>query len=351
MALVVICSLVRDGMAYIPAYRRQLESLSISEGDSWHLCILEGDSSDGTWEYLVKWAAEDSRVTLGKENVGDATEIEDRASRWARVGNSCIDLIPNDINYSHMLWLESDLCFPPELLKRLLQHNVDIVAPVIWLGGLFYDTWGFRDLSGRRWTNEPPYHPEYRPMHLMEMGSVGSCVLFRRAILDAGVRFKGTYENGLLVGMSNDARALGYKVFADTATAILHPVEFWEAQMWQPSELVIKEDNGISYVVPLEEARQMGLEYNCPVLDSDAMLGAQRAFFHSLFSKYRTNRMRVQIEAQVLPRRQYRMAVHIETPFLPGLYNNLRAKKILPDFLFRKLIRKYRHCSLVIKLD
>lgn len=101
MAQVVICSLVRDGMAYIPAYRRQLESLSLGEGDSWHLCILEGDSRDGTWEYLVKWASEDSRLTLGRECAGDTAEIEDRAARRARVGNACFDLIPSDLQHSY----------------------------------------------------------------------------------------------------------------------------------------------------------------------------------------------------------------------------------------------------------
>ncbi|HJV34643.1 hypothetical protein, partial [Geomonas sp.] len=128
MSLVVICSLVRDGMSYLPSYRRQLESLTLEGGLEWHLCILEGDSRDGSAKYLEQWAAEDPRITVGKENVGDTAEIQDRAERWARVCNACLDLIPASLDYSHMLWLEADLSFPPELLRRLVRHEADVVS-------------------------------------------------------------------------------------------------------------------------------------------------------------------------------------------------------------------------------
>jgi hypothetical protein len=349
MAHVVICSLVRDGIDYLPSYRRQLESLLLNKDADWHLCILEGDSRDGTWEYLVQWAAEDPRVTIGKENVGDTAEKEDRAARWARVGNACFDLIPEHLDYSHVVWLESDLCFPPDLFQRLLSHNVDVVAPIIWLGGHFYDTWGFRDLNGRRWTNNAPYHPQYRPMSLMEMGSVGSCVLFRREILDAGVRLKGTYENGLLVGMCNDARELGFKVFADTSTAILHPVDLWEAQMWRPSELIISEASGTNIAISLKEAQNLGLQMNLPLLDAAAMHNAHRKLWRNIFRRYQTNRLRVIVKAMAFPSKRYQINVYVDPP--ESLCRIPAVLRILHLGLRRKLVQKFFSCTVNITID
>ncbi|HEU4950724.1 MAG TPA: hypothetical protein VFT46_02175 [Holophagaceae bacterium] len=324
MAEVAICSLVRDGMDYLPSYRRQLESLRLGEGDSWRLYILEGDSRDGSREFLLRWASEDPRIQVGQEQAGDASDQEDRAARWARVGNACFGLIPADSTHTHVLWLEADLCFPPELVERLLSRQVDIVAPVIFLGGMFYDTWGFRDLEGRRWTNDAPYHPEYRPFDMMEMGSVGSCVLFRRAILDAGIRFKGTYDQGLLVGMCQDARSLGFRVWADTGTAILHPMTAWEEQMWRPSRIWIESSEGGRSELAVPEARAMGLQVNLPLLDAQTYLKIQAGFWRTLFRRWGTTRLDAELVARAYPKKTYELAIRILPPRGLGRWAFLR---------------------------
>lgn len=291
MAEVVICSLVRDGMGYLPAYRAQLEALDLDGKHSWKLCVLEGDSQDESHEFLEAWAAQaGGRIIVGRECVGDTVENEDRAARWARAGNACFDLIPKDGRHTHVLWLEADLCFPAELIKRLLAHDVDIVAPIIWLGGFFYDTWGFRGLDGRRWSNHPPYHADFRSLDLIEVQSVGSCVLFRREVLDAGIRFRGSYENGLLVGMCQDARTKGFKVFVDTGTAILHPVSQWEAQMLKCEQVVLVDRSGTANPLDRREARTVGLAPLFPLVD------LRRVFQEAcprLYRRLNTNRLRV----------------------------------------------------------
>lgn len=314
MPEVAICSLVRDGMDYLPSFRGQLDSLRLTPGTSWRLHILEGDSQDGTWAFLQKWASEDPRISLAQEQAGEAVEKEDRAARWARVGNSCLDLVPTSGPHTHVLWLEADLCFPPELLSRLLAHQVDIVAPMIYLGGQFYDTWGFRDIEGQKWTNLAPYHPEFKAMSLMEMGSVGSCVLFRREVLEKGIRFKGTYENGLLVGMCQDARAVGFRVWADTGTAILHPVDQWEAQMWRPSSVQITPPNGISNDMPLGAARALGMESNLPILDPETLLRSHRRFWNALLLEHHTNRLDIEVRAKAYPQKSYALSVKYSPP-------------------------------------
>jgi hypothetical protein len=311
---VAICSIVRDGMAYLPAYRRQLESLDLACGLGWRLYIIEGDSRDDTHAFLQRWAREDVRVTIEREHAGDSAQVQVRAARWARVANTCLDLVPRSSAHTHVLWLEADLCFPPELLRRLLAHEVDVVAPMIFLGGLFYDTWGFRDTAGVSWRNAPPFHPQYRPMSLIEMSSVGSCVLFRRAVLDAGVRMKGRYDDGLLVGMCHDARALGHKVYADTGTAILHPVDRWEEQMWQPSALRLIDRRGREETLRPDDARAMGLEMNLPLLDPLALLRAQTSLWRHLFVRLDTDRMAIDATARATPAKRYELVVRAHEP-------------------------------------
>ena len=309
MAEVVICSLVRNGRHYLPHFRRQLEALDLRGGLSWTLCLVEGDSQDGSDEFITRWAAEDSRVIPGQEQAGDASTLEDLAARWAVVGNACFDLIPRDSQHTHVLWIEADLCFPPELLHRLLSRQVDVVAPVIWMGGFFYDGWGFRGLDGVRWRDRPPFHRDYKGMTLIEMQSVGSCVLFRRAVLDAGIRFRGTYYNGLLVGMCQDARAAGFRIFADTGTAILHPVDYWEAQMWRCRGVRLRDLQGETSVVRAEDLQGLGVNQIIPTMDADFVRRAQFRFWQRLFMRFDTHRIQVTLHARSYPDRSYEMTV------------------------------------------
>ena len=99
-------------------------------------------------------------------------------------------MIPSDSKHTHVLWIESDLYFPPEILEKLILHDVDIVAPMIYMGGNFYDQWAYRDEKDQPWSHAPPYHKDYSPFSLIKMGSVGSCVLFKRAVIDSGITFK-----------------------------------------------------------------------------------------------------------------------------------------------------------------
>ncbi len=316
---IMICSLVRDGMDYLPAYRAQLEALKTSPDLTWKLCILEGDSKDGSEAFLRRWAEEDpTRVRIGKEDVGNTAQIQDRAERWARVANACFDLIPQDSRHTHVLWLEADLCFPPELLRRLVAHGVDIVAPIIFLGGHFYDTWGFRDPQGRRWRNQAPYHPDYRAHDLLPMSSVGSCVLFRREILDAGIRMRGPYESGLLVGMCLDAAARGFRTWADTGTAILHPMDPWEAQMWECRSVALRDREGKALELPEAELAVFKRKLRLSVLDASLIRRQGRALWRHLYPILRTNRIRVRAEAWNVPPKGYRLSVEALPPSAVG---------------------------------
>ena len=303
MMEVAICSLVRDGMLYLPAYRRQLESLQVDGGLAWRLYILEGDSADESWEFIERWAREDERVSIGRLHVGKAANREELAVNWAQAGNACFGLIPPDSRHQFVLWLEADLCFPIDVLQRLTGHQVDIVAPVIFLGGRFYDTWGFRGLDGVKWSNNCPYHTDYVSDRLIEVASVGSCVLFARKVLDSGIRFRGTYENGLLVGMCSDARLLGMHVFADASTAILHPVSQWQRQLWQIVELrLIEAEQSRVYRPPSLYNKK--LPFSVPILDAELLRQYVNPALVVEYSRLGTNRLRLVLSVHGTSTRQ-----------------------------------------------
>lgn len=306
--VVAICSLVRNGMEYLATFRRQLEALSEQQGCRWRLYCLEGDSSDDSWSFLQAWAQQDPRLTIAQLSVGGAANNQELAHNWARAANACLDLVPASGDHTHLLWLESDLCFPAELLTRLLRHHCDVVAPIVYLGGYFYDTWGFRGVDGRRWQNKPPYHPDYQAHQLLPMQSVGSCVLFSRKLIDHGIRMKADMENGLLVGMCTDARAAGMQVWADTSTAILHPVDLWQKQLWQLTEVSFCDGQGQSSGSKVAITRSELAEFT-PRLDPEKIVEAHRPYWQDLFRTLHSNRLLVQIDAHTQPRRHYRMRI------------------------------------------
>lgn len=305
---VAICSLVRDGISYLPSFRRQLESLSVSNYTYWHLYCVEGDSQDGSWLFLEDWAREDERVTVAQRHVGGSVDRQALAQNWALVANTCLDLVPDDSPHSHLLWMESDLCFPPEILRRLLAHQVDVVAPMVYLGGQFYDTWGFRGIDGKPWQNHPPYHSDYEPDTLMPMQSVGSCVLFSRRALDTGIRMKACLDDGLLVGMCHDVRGLGLHVWADTSTAILHPVDYWERQMWRVENVKLQIE-GAELIIPVDEFKRRGIERNLPRLDPQSLVFAHRGFLGWVYATSRATPILIEIHASQQAKRRYQMTV------------------------------------------
>lgn len=227
---VAVCALFRNSAAYVDYFRAVMTSQARDHIDL-VFSLVEGDSTDDTQARLEAWAAADSRVTLAKVDVEPVADFADRVTKWAMLGNVAVEqALLTDC--THVLWCESDLVLPFDLLDQLLAEPADIVAPAIFLGTLFYDTWGFRGLDGTRFTNEAPFHREFRHHARVPLSSVGSCVLFRRALFDQGVRFRGSYDDGLLVGVCRDAAALGFQTFMDSRVAIVHPTSLWKRQQY-----------------------------------------------------------------------------------------------------------------------
>ncbi len=226
--VVHIVSNLRVRERYVRTYINQIQSLSTRNFEIGQIVLVCDEEPEGT--PLADFAASDSRVKLVRERASDrgVKTLEEKVVQWAAICNQGIEqalAAPSDF----ILFIESDLCIPFDLLEPLVAVDQDIVAPLVFLGGVFYDTWGFRDLKGQKLKSV-----NSRGMFsgLVELSSVGSCVLFRTEIFDKGIRFRGPYETGLLVGVCNDARKMGYRVWAVPDVSITHPTTLWHEQIW-----------------------------------------------------------------------------------------------------------------------
>ncbi len=232
-ARVNLCSALRQGSSYTKSFFHQVKALT-ERGYELGLVTVVVDGDTLTDPTLVE-AQADPRVSFVFEGPRSAPTcfMSERSIAWARTGNLALDAsltTPSEFT----LWIESDLSFPCDLIELLMELNQDIVAPIVMLGENFYDSWGFRDLAGRRIANLAELQSLRRgPGPLTELSSVGSCLLFRSALLGKGVRMPAGYDNGLLVGFCLAARAIGARVFCRHDVAIVHPTSLWTEQVYR----------------------------------------------------------------------------------------------------------------------
>ncbi len=239
----------------IELYRKQINALDYPP-DLLRLYLCEGDSEDDTLTELRAWAVEDNRIRIIKHDTGIPHFAHSpRPARMKAVsenGNKGWDAIAKDNWGDFALMIESDLLYNPDLLRSLIERRpdqADIFAPMIWIevdGTLrFYDIWAYR-LKGEMFKPNSPewYFAHYRAEPL-EVDSVGSVVLFRMdlitgclpmgyghggspievdgrsdALMEGGLRLS---ETDCVLGMCNEARERGYKIFIDPTINILHP--------------------------------------------------------------------------------------------------------------------------------
>jgi hypothetical protein len=242
--IVNIISIIRCSSNFAQSYINQISSQAEKKCEIGKIILICDDLISPS--PILSWAGLDERVVLVQESTSDllCDSLEDKVLQWADLANQGVEaslLVKSDFT----LFIEADLCFPFDLVDELVLANLDIAAPVVFLGAGFYDSWGFRGLNGvkiNRVENLSVFSPP------IELSSAGSCVLFRTEIFSRGVRFRGPYQTGLLVGVCNDARALGYQVWALSSLAIIHPTSTWREQMWKIKKISI-DLKGVEYIL------------------------------------------------------------------------------------------------------
>lgn len=234
---VAITSIVRNGMGYIDRYVNQVGELArlLYENGEHDLdvYIAEGDSTDGTWEWLQAWSADhvnphEYGVTAIKaDHGGPVFGSVDNAERWrniARTWNKLYQLVALH-RPDAVIYVEADLFWQPETMQRLLDHltTVPAVAPLSLHRptGFFYDTWGHRGADGGNFGPHKPYHSSlatWTPADgLVPIRSAGSCKVLRGEIVGR------CWFNETDAMLGHDLYAKGYSLWLDPSLSVMHP--------------------------------------------------------------------------------------------------------------------------------
>lgn len=219
-----------DAGLNLSQYRQRVNALDYPP-ELLRFYLSEGDSRDNTWTELNQWADEDERIVPVQKHTGrpriSHSPSPERMITLATTGNAAWDMIARDAWGEYALMLESDLIYTPDLLRCLITRipeDAAALAPMIWLsvGGnfRFYDVWAFR----RNGQLFEPYPPAWYAQKLgeqpVEIDSAGSVILFRMAYIKEGARLS---ETSAVVGMCDQIRGMGGKIYCDPETHVIHP--------------------------------------------------------------------------------------------------------------------------------
>lgn len=202
------------------------------------LVAVHGDSTDDTPSALERWAGEYGvNVQLVERSHGGPVwgSVEDakRLQALSYVGDGALEAItPED--HDSIFYVESDLIWNEHVVALLFAHlhrgRGDIIAPMIYCGDRFYDTFVFRK-DGKRFTGHAPFHAALAgdawrrdrllpsKGRLLDVDSVGSAF-----VMHPQVARDCRMANGqALLGFCADARAKGYRIVVDTSLRVDHP--------------------------------------------------------------------------------------------------------------------------------
>lgn len=220
---VTVVSLARDLGIWCDPFIVACKALT---GATFKFVIVEGDSVDDTPARLAQWAKDDKRVTIITHNTGakkhghtlDRVRME-HISSLANIGLD--EAIRGKPDY--ILMTPSDVEFEGDIVKRLLSHKVDYVAPMFWTRSgnhtRFYDIWGFTQ-GGAQWRPLPKaWYATHLDDSLVEMSTVGGMALIKAKYINDGARYSPVDCDR---GLCRAAQELGAKVWADPTTHIYH---------------------------------------------------------------------------------------------------------------------------------
>lgn len=215
---------MRDSANKLAAYAARIDRLTVPPVQ---IIVAEGDSVDETVQALYEWRINDDRVKVAHCNTGlpryGSVVNEERFSILSQVFNAALAKV--DVKDStHVLFLPDDIDYDADLLERLLAHDVDMIAPLVWDDWYgtpyFYDTWAFRRMgSGNFYNFSQAWARQNLGNALIEMESVGGTVLMRSTVVAAGCRYRAHDVDRGLCAMARD---YGFGVWCDPTTHVRH---------------------------------------------------------------------------------------------------------------------------------
>lgn len=217
MKTVLVATPVKNASKWIGRYLSQIKQFNCRNCKV-HFAFLEGNSSDDTYDKLLKFSESRRDVWLQKRNV----KTKKRFRRLAFLRNYIVDNALKREDY--VLWIDSDIIkTPPNLLNVLIQDNYDIVAPIVLIEHKmqFYDTHAFR-YKGKNFRHLRPYceAPELKKKVPFQVSSVGTCYLVNRKIYEANTRYgdKGSEQ----ISFCKESRKKGFRIWVDPRIKVYH---------------------------------------------------------------------------------------------------------------------------------
>lgn len=243
MLEIAVASYFRDSQKWhgrridqVDSYFGNIEREICEAGLAAKYFLLEGDSTDDTWDVLCKYRdAMPGRVSLTKRTVGNSKHVASvecniRFRQLSEIGNVVLRQA-RDSGSGLVFWIESDLVPQNGLLRRLMEsvsqpwwNETLAVAPLAVFRSsgrmLHYDTWGMTGIRGEKWGNGDldrmaNYGGRYRPM-----SSVGSCALMNAYNLRA---HDLDFGEGCFPELCRRGRNAGLKLWCDTEVSVRHP--------------------------------------------------------------------------------------------------------------------------------
>jgi FkbM family methyltransferase len=133
-----------------------------------------------------------------------------------------------------IIFIESDLCFPFDLISNLRKKCIGVIAPVVWLGNKFYDTWAYTQ-NGQPITSEKVIQADFDDDQKLD--AAGSVLMMKAESVHYS-RSCPWYENGLIKGFCLGLTKRLIPVQIDHSTCVIHPTTSWRNQVWFVSSLV-----------------------------------------------------------------------------------------------------------------
>jgi hypothetical protein len=254
-----------------PGYLKHIANLQYPK-HKLHPCFLlnyyEEEQIERIKTYLDRFKEEEGDKLGGftvheaqvDENYKDGRIYGRRFSLFVKLRNLWLDMLPNDC--THLFSIDSDILIPPESVIKLMgwidRNDYDAVAALVYNGptqdGTNMQAFNFMTQTGDThpdkgqniyvhrnpgmldsmcgWEATPlqglAYGQQvYGLTSLSEVQMTGACYLFKRSLVDSGVRY-GVHFQGEDVYWSEKARKKGFSLFLDQTLQPYHAMNEME---------------------------------------------------------------------------------------------------------------------------
>ena len=223
---VALGSIFRNSTPYLDRYFGlvgELQELLDRKRVGLTLLLVEGDSTDNTWNELARrMESSFDGMLIKRSHHGPMWGSVDVPERWKALAWCCNGVMDMVTDEDALIYVESDLLWKPETMIDLLGHLYEgyhAVAPMsMHSSGRFYDIWGHVK-NGKQFEFDPPYHPDLDGTRMVEVDSAGSCVVMQGRVARVS-RFGST---DCIRGLGRSIRANGFSLWLDTNSFVVHP--------------------------------------------------------------------------------------------------------------------------------